>query len=68
MAHRQINQSRPDHNPGSERADIVRRVASFKAHQARLQQERNAYYESVRAQMSRTLDGTRRTNTANPPE
>jgi hypothetical protein len=68
MAYTHKNHTRPDNNSGSERIEIVRRVASFKAHQARLQQERNAYYESVRARMSRALDGPQRENTANPPE
>jgi hypothetical protein len=68
MAYTHKNHTRPDNNSGSERIEIVRRVASFKAHQARLQQERKACYESVRARMSRALDGSQRENTANPPE
>ncbi|MEH6950525.1 hypothetical protein V4R08_04135 [Nitrobacter sp. NHB1] len=68
MAHEQKNQTGPEDRPGSERADIARRVANFKAHQAKLQQERDEYYKSVRARIGRTLDGSQPTNVANTPE
>ncbi|MGN6115386.1 MAG: hypothetical protein ACTHN2_07710 [Nitrobacter sp.] len=49
---------------GSERADIARRVANFRAHQAKLTQERDDYYKSVRAKISRTLGASRPTETS----
>jgi hypothetical protein len=56
------NQMKREDRQGSERADIVRRVANFKAHQARLQQEREEYYHSVRARIDRVLDIRRPAN------
>lgn len=56
------NQMRREDGQGSERADIVRRVANFKAHQARLQREREEYYHSVRARIDRVLDIRRPAN------
>jgi hypothetical protein len=50
------NQTGPEDRQGSERADITRRVANFKAHQARLQRQREEYYTSVRARINRALD------------
>jgi hypothetical protein len=41
---------------GSERAEITRRVANFKAHQIRLQRQREEYYTSIRARINRALD------------
>jgi hypothetical protein len=68
MPHEQKNQTGPEDRPGSERADIARRVASFKAHQAKLQQERDEYYKSVRARIGTALHGSQPTNVANSPE
>jgi hypothetical protein len=47
--------ARPEDRLARERADIARRVANFRAHQAKLEQERDDYYRSVRAKISRTL-------------
>jgi hypothetical protein len=55
MPPEQKKQIRPEDRLGAERADIARRVANFKAHQARLEQERDAYYKSVRARIDKTL-------------
>lgn len=41
----------------SERVDIARRVADFRAHQAKLGRERDAYYNSVQNRIRDTLDG-----------
>jgi len=55
MPPEQKKQTRPEDRLGAERADIARRVANFRAHQAKLEQERDDYYKSVRAKISRTL-------------
>jgi hypothetical protein len=68
MPHEQKNQTGPEDRSGSERADITRRVANFKAHQARLQQERDEYYKSVRARIGSALGGSQPTNAADTPE
>ncbi|WP_041357987.1 hypothetical protein [Nitrobacter hamburgensis] len=68
MPHEQKNQTSPEDRLGSERADIARRVANFKAYQAKLQQERDEYYKSVRARIGRALGGSQPTNVANTPE
>jgi hypothetical protein len=68
VSHEQKKRMGPEDRPGSERADIARRVASFKAHQAKLQQERDEYYKSVRARIGRALDGLQSTPVANAPE
>jgi hypothetical protein len=57
-------QTRPEDRLARERADIARRVANFRAHQARLEQERDDYYKSVRAKISRTLGASRTTETS----
>ena len=41
--------------PASERADILKRVAAFRAHQGRLLQERETYYETVQAKIKTVL-------------
>jgi hypothetical protein len=38
-----------------ERDDIAQRVANFRAHQAKLEQERDAYYQVMRARIRKTL-------------
>lgn len=55
MPPEQKKQIRPEDRVGAERAAIARRVANFKAHQAKLEQERDAYYKSVRARIDKTL-------------
>jgi hypothetical protein len=49
---------------GSERADIARRVANFRAHQAKLKQERDEYYTSVRARITRVLGNSQPRNSS----
>jgi hypothetical protein len=39
----------------SERAEILRRVASFRAHQLKLGQEREKYYEGVQEKIRTSL-------------
>lgn len=39
----------------SERSDILKRVAAFRAHQGRLLQERETYYETVQAKIRTVL-------------
>lgn len=56
MPYKQKIQTHPEAKPGSERADIARRVANFKAHQTKLQHEREQYYQSVRARIVIALD------------
>jgi chorismate mutase len=68
MPHKQKTQTHPEVKPGSERADIARRVANFKAHQAKLQQEREEYYQSVRARIGTALDGLPRTDAGDTPK
>jgi hypothetical protein len=41
--------------PVSERSDIMERVAAFRARQARVNDEREAYYETVRAKIRNQL-------------
>jgi hypothetical protein len=53
---------------GSERADIARRVANFKAHQAKLQRDREDYYDSVRARVDRALNLSKPRDVAGSPE
>jgi hypothetical protein len=60
----QKQQPRPEDRLGSERADIARRVANFRAYQAKLTRERDDYYKSVRAKISRTLGASRPTETS----
>jgi adenylate cyclase class IV len=55
--------TRPEDRLARERADIARRVANFRAHQARLEQERDDYYKAVRAKISKTLGASRTTET-----
>lgn len=61
MPPEQKKQTRPEDGLVAERADIARRVANFRAHQAKLEQERDDYYKSVRAKISRTLRPSRPT-------
>lgn len=68
MPQKQKNQTAPENKPGTERADITRRVANFKAHQATLQREREEYYRSVRTRISVTLDGLPPTNVEDTPK
>lgn len=42
--------------PVSERDEIMRRVAAFKAHQHRLIKERESYYASVQSQIRTVLE------------
>jgi hypothetical protein len=60
----QKQKSPPEDRLRSERADIARRVANFRAHQAKLEREREEYYKSVRAKISRSLDASRPTETS----
>jgi hypothetical protein len=67
------NQMSPEGRQGSERqrserADIARRVANFKAHQAALRREREEYYLSVRARIDRALEMPQPTNVIRRPE
>jgi hypothetical protein len=43
------------HAPASDRDEIMRRVAAFKAHQHRLIKERESYYASVQTQIRTVL-------------
>jgi hypothetical protein len=45
----------PQYSTASERSDITRRVAAFKARQTTLNREREAYYDSVQARIRSSL-------------
>lgn len=47
--------AQPFYKPASERADILRHVASFQARQRKMMRDRETYYELMQAQIRKSL-------------